>query len=448
MKQSVLIIEDDKTMRITLADALKNEGYTVYAATDGKEGMTAIKEGSFSLIITDVRLPDITGMKILRHVRKEGISSIIIVMTAYGSIEDAVKAMRNGAYDYITKPFDLDEMLLIVHRALDHQAVAAENVRLKKELSSCYKYPNIIGESECMRTVFSLLDRISRTESTVLILGESGTGKELIASAIHYHSSRKDKPLIKVNCAALPENLIGSELFGYEKGAFTGAAKRKPGRFEMADGGTIFLDEIGDLPMLTQTKILRVLEEQTFERLGGTKTLKVDVRIVAATNKNLSKEVKKKTFREDLYFRLNVIPVELPPLRKRRNDIPLFIDLFSKRFNDQLGTTVRFDPGAVKVLMSYNFPGNVRELRNIIERCITLADSQIIMKSELPPHLLKDQRKQTPLANLAEILAEAEKAHIDKILKITSGNRTRAAELLGISRKTVWEKINIYNLDA
>jgi len=293
MKQSVLIIEDDKTMRITLADALKNEGYTVYAATDGKEGMTAIKEGSFSLIITDVRLPDITGMKILRHVRKEGISSVVIVMTAYGSIEDAVEAMRNGAYDYITKPFDLDEMLLIVHRALDHQAVAAENVRLKKELSSCYKYPNIIGESECMRTVFSLLDRVSRTESTVLILGESGTGKELIASAIHYHSSRKDKPLIKVNCAALPENLI--------KGAFTGAAKRKPGRFEMADGGTIFLDEIGDLPMLTQTKILRVLEEQTFERLGGTKTLKVDVRIIAATNKNLSKEVKKKTFREDLY---------------------------------------------------------------------------------------------------------------------------------------------------
>ncbi len=448
MKQSVLIIEDDKTMRITLADALKHEGYTVYSASDGKEGMTALREGNFSLIITDVRLPDITGMEILRRVRQEGISSIIIIMTAYGSIEDAVEAMRNGAYDYITKPFDLDEMLLVVNRALDHQAVAAENVRLKKDLSTYYNYPNIIGESDSMRKVFSLLDRISRTESTVLILGKSGTGKELIASSIHYQSSRKDKPLIKVNCAALPENLIESELFGYEKGAFSGAAARKPGRFEMADGGTIFLDEIGDLPILTQTKILRVLEEQTFERLGGTSTLKVDVRIVAATNKNLEKEVKKSTFREDLYFRLNVIPIELPPLRKRRDDIPILIDLFCKRFNDRFGSAVRFDRGAVEVLMSYNFPGNVRELQNIVERCIALAEGQVIRKNDLPPHLLKQQLNQTPLANLAEILTEAERVHIGKILKITGGNRTRAAELLGISRKTVWEKINMYNLDA
>ncbi|GAB4337127.1 MAG: sigma-54 dependent transcriptional regulator [Desulfobulbaceae bacterium] len=448
MKQSILIIEDEKTMRITLADALKEEGYTVYAAADGREGMTALREGTFSLVITDVRLPDLNGLDILRHVIRQGGGTMVIVMTAYGSIEDAVSAMRIGAYDYITKPFSLEEILLTVGRALDHQAAREENIRLKKELSTCFQFPNMIGESEAMQQVFSLLHRVARTDSTVLITGESGTGKELVATTIHYQSDRKDKPLVKVNCAALPEALIEAELFGYEKGAFTGAEKTKPGRFEMADGGTIFLDEIGDLPLLTQTKILRVIEERTVERLGGTKTIRVNVRILTATNKNLEKEVEAGRFREDLLFRLNVIPVHIPPLRERESDIPLLIEKFTERFNDRFGTSKRFDRRAVETLMQYSFPGNVRELQNIMERCIALAEEDVITVADLPPHVMKRVKgAAAAVLPLAEVVAEAERSHIERILRITGGNRSRAAGILGISRKTLWEKINHHRLE-
>ena len=446
MKQSILIVEDEKTMRISLADALAAEGYNVYAVGTCEEGLAALREGAFSLVITDIRLPDKNGMEILRQVKQQGMNGIVIIMTAFGSIEDAVRAMRIGAYDYMTKPFSLDEMLLTVERALDHQATTAENIRLKQELSACFQFPNIIGESEAMRRVFTLLNKVARTDSTVLISGESGTGKELIASTIHYQSDRKDKPLIKVNCAALPDTLIESELFGYEKGAFSGAASRKPGRFELADGGTIFLDEIGDLPTLTQTKILRVIEERTLERLGGTTTLKINVRILAATNRNLEKEVQQGRFREDLYFRLNVIPVELPPLRKRRGDIPLLIEKFSKRFNDQFGTAKRFDSSAIEALLQYSFPGNVRELQNIVERSIALSDTDMIGRSGLPLHVLKGQTRQIAVIPLAKVVAEAERSHIESMLKITGGNRSKTADLLGISRKTLWEKINLHGL--
>jgi two-component system response regulator AtoC len=355
--------------------------------------------------------------------------------------------MRLGAFDYITKPFAQDELLIVVRRALASRRLAEENIRLKKELSEALNFPNIVGESRAMWQVLTLLDKVSRTDSTVLLLGESGTGKELIASTIHYQSSRRDKPLIKVNCAALPDNLLESELFGYEKGAFTGAAARKPGRFEMADTGTIFLDEIGDLPPLTQTKLLRVLEERSFERLGGTETIRVDVRVIAATNKDLGKEIKKGAFREDLYYRLNVIPIELPPLRDRHDDIPFLIDRFVRKFNDQYGLTVRFSQGAVTELCRYSFPGNVRELINIVERCVTLADGGVVDQKELPPHVLKDKAARTRLLPLAEVAAEAEKSHILRILRVTQGNRTQAAEILGISRKTLWEKMNNYHLD-
>ena len=446
MKQSILIVEDEKTMRISLADALAAEGYNVYAVGTCEEGLAALREGAFSLVITDIRLPDKNGMEILRQVKQQGMNGIVIIMTAFGSIEDAVRAMRIGAYDYMTKPFSLDEMLLTVERALDHQATTAENIRLKQELSACFQFPNIIGESEAMRRVFTLLNKVARTDSTVLISGESGTGKELIASTIHYQSDRKDKPLIKVNCAALPDTLIESELFGYEKGAFSGAASRKPGRFELADGGTIFLDEIGDLPTLTQTKILRVIEERTLERLGGTTTLKINVRILAATNRNLEKEVQQGRFREDLYFRLNVIPVELPPLRKRRGDIPLLIEKFSKRFNDQFGTAKRFDSSAVEALLQYSFPGNVRELQNIVERSIALSDTDMIGRGGLPLHVLKGQTRQIAVIPLTKVVAEAERSHIESMLKITGGNRSKTADLLGISRKTLWEKINLHGL--
>ena len=293
MSKSILIVEDEKILRISLTDALKAEGYTVFAVADGNEALAALNEGDFSLVLTDIRLPGASGVDILRHSLAESPLTPVIMMTAYGSIKDAVSAIRTGAFDYITKPFDLDEMLVTVAKALELQSITEENIRLKRELGKYYGAPNIIGESKAMQAVFALLDKVSRTESTVLILGESGTGKELIASTIHYHSARKDRPIIRVNCAALPAELIESELFGYEKGAFTGAGARKPGRFDLADGGTIFLDEIGDLPLLTQTKILRVLEERTFERLGSTGSVKVDVRIIAATNKDLEEEVQK-----------------------------------------------------------------------------------------------------------------------------------------------------------
>ena len=448
MNQSILIVEDEKILRISLADALKNEGYTVYAVEDGESAIQALVEGDFSLVITDIRLPGADGMEILKKSLKELPSTPVIIITAYGSIDDAVEAMRHGAFDYITKPFDLDEILETVKKALDIQSITEENIRLKQEIRRYYGAPNIIGESKAMQSIFALLDKVSRTDSTVLILGESGTGKELIASTIHFQSSRKDKPIIRVNCAALPENLIESELFGYEKGAFTGASGLKPGRFDLAHEVSIFLDEIGDLPLLTQTKILRVLEERSFERLGATASVSVDVRIIAATNKNLEQEVKIGSFREDLYYRLNVIPVILPPLRQRKADIALLVDAFTRRFNDQMGTSVSFSAEAVEALMAYSFPGNVRELLNVVERCIALAVDDTIRPADLPAHISKANRNKTALASLQEVTAEAEKNHIISILRLTKGNRTQSAEILGVSRKTLWEKINLHSIEC
>ena len=448
MNKSILIVEDEKILRISLTDALREEGYTVFAATNGREALVAIEQGIFSVIITDIRLPDISGMEILRKTMEIAAAVPVVMMTGYGNIKDAVESMRIGAFDYITKPFDLEEMFVTVSKALEVNAITEENIRLKKELSSQFSAGKIIGESKAMQSVFALLDKVSRTESTVLLLGESGTGKELVASTIHYQSARKKKAIIRVNCAALPDDLIESELFGYEKGAFTGADGKKPGRFDMADGGTLFLDEIGDLPPLTQTKILRFLQEKTFERLGSTSTVSVDVRIIAATNKNLEREVSKGMFREDLYYRLNVIPVILPPLRKRIEDIPLLLDSFTRKFNDQFGTNVVFGADAVTELSKYGFPGNVRELLNIVERCIALASNKIIGRNDLPVHILQNKREKVPLLSLQQVSVEAEKNHILKILSMTQGNRSKAAEILGVSRKTLWEKINNYNLNV
>ena len=448
MNKCILIVEDEKILRISLADALKGEGYTVLAVPNGEEALSAIRKGAFSLIVTDIRLPNIGGMEILRQSLQMSPATPVVMMTGYGNIKDAVESMRIGAFDYITKPFDLDEMFVTVNKALEVHLITEENIRLKKELNTHFSAGKIIGESKAMQTIFALLDKISRTESSVLLLGESGTGKELVASTIHFQSARKKEAIIRVNCASLPDDLIESELFGYEKGAFTGADARKPGRFELANRGTLFLDEVGDLPPLTQTKLLRFLEEKSFERLGASETVSVDVRIIAATNKNLEKEVKKGTFREDLYYRLNVIPVVLPPLRSRVEDIPLFIDAFTHRFNDQLGTNVTFGEEAIKELLGYNFPGNVRELLNVVERCIALSSNKTIGRSDLPPHVLKNKHNKIPLLSLQQVSAEAEKDHILKILKVTKGNRSKAAEVLGVSRKTLWEKIKNFGLDV
>jgi two-component system response regulator AtoC len=444
MKATILLIEDEKIMRVTLEDALKGDGYEVISFDAGGSALQSMKSNSFDVAVTDVRLPDMDGFDIVREITRTR-DIPVIVMTAYGTIKDAVEAMKLGAFDYITKPFALDEFLLLIERALEIKSLKEENIRLKKDLGKCYSGPNIIGESEEMNKVFSLIEKVSVSDSTVLILGESGTGKELIATMIHYRSKRKDRPLIKVNCAALPEGLIESELFGHERGAFTGAVKRKPGRFELANGGTIFLDEIGDLPLSTQSKILRVIQERQFERVGGTVTLSVDVRVIAATNKDLEAEVKAGRFREDLFYRLNVIPIILPPLRDRREDIPGLIEFFMDRYRKKLAKNVRFSKDAVEMLLAYDYPGNVRELENIIERCITLSVTEVIGRDELPSFITADTPGTRSLF-LSDIAADAEKGHIIRVLQTTQGNKTKAAEILGISRKTLWEKMNSYGI--
>jgi two-component system response regulator AtoC len=446
MKETVLVIEDEKLMRVTIEDSLKASGYSVISCENGMDGLTAFRDNSCDVVVTDIRLPDTNGIDILREIsRSSGVP--VIVMTAFGTIKDAVEAMKLGAFDYITKPFALDEFLLLVARAIEINNLKDENLRLKKDLSHCYCYPNIVGQSPAMRSVFSLIRKVADLDSTVLILGESGTGKELIATTIHYQGKRKDKPLIKVNCAALPENLIESELFGHEKGAFTGAVKRKPGRFELAHTGTIFLDEIGDLPLATQSKLLRVIQERSFDRVGGTETLTVDVRIVTATNKSLEEEVKGKRFREDLYYRLNVIPLTLPPLRERKEDIPLLIDVLLEKCRKKLSRNVRFSAEAMASLLKYDYPGNVRELENIVERCATLSGADVIGKDELPGYIVKNSGEAVRVS-LSDVAAEAEKEHIMRILAVTRWNKTKAAEMLGISRKTLWEKMNSYRIDS
>jgi two-component system response regulator AtoC len=446
MRGTVCLIEDEKIMRVTLEDALNGAGYEVVSFETGAAGLEALRNAPCDVVVTDVRLPDMDGFDIVREITRQG-ESQVIVMTAFGTIKDAVEAMKLGALEYITKPFSLDEFLLLVDRALELKRLKEDNIRLRKDLNRCYRAPNIVGESTAMKKVFSLVERISASDSTVLILGESGTGKELVATALHYQSHRKGKPLIKVNCAALPEGLIESELFGHEKGAFTGAMRRKPGRFELANEGTIFLDEIGDVPLSTQSKILRVIQERQFERIGGTATLTVDVRILAATNRNLEEEVRAGRFREDLFYRLNVIPLLLPPLRERREDIPGLIEFFMDKYRKKLSKNVRLSGETVEALLAYDYPGNVRELENAIERCVTLSGSDVIGKEELPDTVAIPQQAADRLL-LSDVAADAEKNHILEVLKTTRGGKTSAAKILGISRKTLWEKMNAYGIKS
>jgi two-component system response regulator AtoC len=446
MRGTVCLIEDEKIMRVTLEDALNGAGYEVVSFETGAAGLEALRNAPCDVVVTDVRLPDMDGFDIVREITRQG-ESQVIVMTAFGTIKDAVEAMKLGALEYITKPFSLDEFLLLVDRALELKRLKEDNIRLRKDLNRCYRAPNIVGESAAMKKVFSLVERISASDSTVLILGESGTGKELVATALHYQSHRKGKPLIKVNCAALPEGLIESELFGHEKGAFTGAMRRKPGRFELANEGTIFLDEIGDVPLSTQSKILRVIQERQFERIGGTATLTVDVRILAATNRNLEEEVRAGRFREDLFYRLNVIPLLLPPLRERREDIPGLIEFFMDKYRKKLSKNVRLSGETVEALLAYDYPGNVRELENAIERCVTLSGSDVIGKEELPDTVAIPQQAADRLL-LSDVAADAEKNHILEVLKTTRGGKTSAAKILGISRKTLWEKMNSYGIKS
>ena len=447
MKHRLLIIEDDKIMRVTLTDYLREKGHEVVACPLGADGITDFYKEEFSLVISDVMLPDMNGLDILKKIKEKDPNAIVIIITAYGTIKDAVEALKLGAFDYITKPFSLEELTLITNRALEVKELRDENIRLKRNLSECFSFPNIIGDSPEMNKVYDLIGKVSKIDSTVLVLGESGTGKELVSSTIHYQSDRRRGPFIKVNCAALPENLVESELFGVEKGAFTGADRRKLGRFERADKGTIFLDEIGDLSASVQTKLLRVLQDGSFERVGGTQTLKVDVRVITATNKNIEKEVQEGKFREDLFYRLNVIPIRMPALRERKEDIFPLIDSFLANYNCTFGKKVILSSEAITALFDYDYPGNVRELKNILERLVGLASTDVIMIDSLPKHVAKQGGKITSTVFLAEVAAEAEKAHIIRTLKFAKGNKTRTSELLGISRKTLWEKIKLFDIE-
>ncbi len=441
MKHNLLIIEDDKIMRVTLTDFLKARGHDVVACPLGVEGIDKYDKEEFSLVISDVMLPDMNGLDIIKQIKEKDPNALSLIITAYGTIKDAVEAMKVGAFDYITKPFDLEEFNLTLNRALEVKELRDENTRLHRNLNECYSFSNLIGDSYKMKKLYELIGKVSKIDSTVCVLGESGTGKELVASTIHYQSNRRKGPFIKVNCAALPESLVESELFGCERGAFTGANRRKPGRFERAHKGTLFLDEIGDLPASVQTKLLRVLQDGSFERVGGVETIKTDVRLITATNKLIEEEVQAGRFREDLFYRLNVIPIILPPLRDRGEDIALLLDSFLETFNCSFGKRISLSSEAEDALVNYDFPGNVRELKNILERSVALESSNVISIDSLPAHITKKQKSSLSFATLSEVSSSAEKTHISKILKFTKGNKTKAAKLLGINRKTLWEKI-------
>jgi DNA-binding NtrC family response regulator len=455
--ETILIVEDKESMAEMLRETLESEGYRVVSATDGAEGITLLKEQRIDLVLTDLKLPKKDGMEVLKATKEENQLIPVIVMTAFGSIEIAVDAMKGGAFDFITKPFDTDHLLMLIKRALENQRLLTENILLKEEFVSRFGFPRIIGKSEKITAVAQMVQKVAPTKSTVLLLGESGTGKELFARAIHNLSARDQYPFVPINCAAIPRDLLESELFGHEKGSYTGADAKKLGKFELADRGTIFLDEVGDMDLAIQSKLLRALEAGEIERIGASKTILVDVRIVAASNKHLEKAVEENKFREDLFYRLNVFPITIPPLRERKEDIPLLVEYFLKKYCLEIKTADKsVSKEALALLMSYHWKGNVRELENTIERAVILCDGNVIS----PEHLFLD--KQSILSSALsvrpgdgtlesvskEALRIAETKRIADVLKETKGNKSRAAEVLKISYKTLLTKIKDYGIEA
>jgi DNA-binding NtrC family response regulator len=443
MVYRILVVDDEKTQREMLLGFLEKQGFSVSQAGSGEEALKLFESKNFEVALIDLKMPGMDGITLLEKLKSLNPEIQVIVMTAYGTIETAVEAMKKGAFHYVNKPIDLEELKLNLKKAIENQRLLAENRFLQEELEKRHKDEAIIGESKIFKEILGTVARVAKTDSTVLILGESGTGKEIIARLIHSLSSRRDKKFISVSCAALPETLLESELFGYERGAFTGASKRKEGRFELADGGTLFLDEIGDISLEIQTKLLRAIENQEFERLGGKETLKVDVRIISATNQDLEKKIKDKTFREDLYYRLNVISILVPPLRERKADIILLAEYFIKKYNQKCHKTILgITQYAKDALLSYSWPGNVRELENAIERAVVLCRGEAIDIEDLP-NLKVDSTK----ISGDESIKELEKKHILNILEKTDWNLGKTAEILGIHRNTLRLKMREYGLE-
>ncbi|QDG49936.1 sigma-54-dependent Fis family transcriptional regulator [Persicimonas caeni] len=452
----ILVVDDEQSMREFLTIMLKKKGHDVTVAKRGEEALNLLDEGQrFSLVITDLKMPGIGGLEVLRGVKKIDPACQVVVMTAYATPETAISAIKDGAYDYITKPFKVDEARVVVDRALEKFDLLSENLYLKKTIEERESFGDMIGHSKPMQQVFEMISRVANSQTTILIGGESGTGKELVARAIHQHSQRADKPFLPINCGAIPENLIESELFGHKKGAFTGATTDKKGLFEAADGGTVFLDEIGELPQNTQVKLLRVLQERTIKPVGGNAEISVDCRVVAATNRDLREEIAEGRFREDLYYRLNVIPIDLPPLRARGSDVKLLIEHFVDVYASRMGVEIDgIDSEAMRILLNYNYPGNVRELQNIVERAVTLTRGSMIGVDVLPPHLQEDSFSRVARdlevpaegLDLEGMVEELERSLISKALERTSGVKKDAAELLGISFRSLRYRLKKYEM--
>ncbi len=449
-RNKILVIEDEKNMREILKILLDGEGYEVHVAQDGAEGLSCLNSDIFDLVITDIRMPGVNGIEILKKAVETSPETLVIVITAFGTTESAVEAMKLGAYDYIHKPFKIDEIRLVVKNALEKHKLRGEVSILRDKIRTTYELGNIFYKSAKMQELLRLLPKIAGSSSNVLITGESGTGKEFVATAIHNLSQRKEKNLVAINCATFPEGLLESEIFGHMKGAFTGAVYNKQGLFEIADGGTLFLDEIGEMSFNLQAKLLRVLENGTFRRVGGTNDITVDVRIVSATNKNLNEEISAGRFREDLYYRLNVIPLHIPPLRERREDIPLLIEHFMKKFS---ASSRRLSPDALRLLMTYSWRGNIRELENLVERVFLMTDKEEITASDIPLEIgdLRPESKLLPEmgkdgVNLDAIVENIERKYLLEALKIANGVKTDAAKLLELSFRSFRHRLQKYRI--
>jgi DNA-binding NtrC family response regulator len=454
----ILLVEDKDSLRQMLSTAIKKAGFQVEEAADGNIAADKIRKQPYHLVISDLRLPTLSGLEIL-NIQKEIDSNIpVLLMTAYGTIEEAVEAMKQGAFDFLPKPVDISHLLLLINRAFEQRRLLVENLLLKEEFQRAYGIPKIIGESAAIQAVSQSIQRVAPTDATVLLTGESGTGKEVFSRAIHQLSPRRDKPFVTVNCAAIPSTLIENELFGHEKGSYTGAFARKVGKFELADQGTIFLDEIGELHISVQAKVLRVIEEQSFERIGGVETIRVNTRLVAATNRDLKDQVSRKEFREDLFFRLSVIPIHIPPLRERISDVRLLAQFFLEKFSRELHRQgLQLIPEAARALEEYSWPGNVRELQNTIERAVILCDGKSIKREDLN-FAFENRQQSEEFAHMIDLSGSltdvsgrasraAEKIKIKQALELTNWNKTQAAEMLDVSYKTLLNKVKEYELE-
>ena len=449
MGHRVLIVEDEDKLRRVLELQLQSAGFEVEKASSAEEALRKVDRAD--LILTDLRLPGMNGLELLESIRRQNSHVPVVVMTAFGTIEAAVEAMKAGAADFLLKPFSLDHLMTVVNKALEVRALRDENRKLREELGVRYDWTNIIGRSPAMQEIFGTISRVAPTRATVLLCGESGVGKDLIARAIHYHSPRSGRPFVKINCTAIPENLMESELFGYEKGAFTGATSSKPGKFEQADGGTVFLDEIGDVPPSIQVKLLRILQEREFERLGSNKTRQIDVRVLAATNADLRAALEEGRFREDLYYRLNVMPINIPPLRERKEDIPFLAEHFVTKFSKELGSPVTsISSGAMQKLLEYHWPGNVRELENVIERSLVLCSGQTLEAADIRLDMVPRTRAASADNFLPDgvTLEEHEQNIIREALRRTNGNKSQAARLLGLTRNALRYRLSQMGLDT